>query len=129
MAGQIFWLKFRDTTPILEVALKNPDGSAFNLTGATKQKLHIYRNDGSVVSRDMVTLAPATNGIQRYQWLDADWDTGNVAGYLTVGPSLPLKPTSVEHKMEYEVVNASGRQTFPNDGYDVLRILADIGQG
>ena len=54
---------------------------------------------------------------------------GGTVGGLVPGPTIPLQPTDVEHRMEYEVIGGSSRMTFPNDGYDVLRILADIGQG
>ena len=110
-----FDLKYRDTRPILEVALKNPDGSAFDLTGATVWKLHIWLSNGDKLSRDMVVTGAATLGILRYTWLSSDWN----AGGLIVG----------EHKMEYEIIAATARQTFPNDGYDLLRIISDVGQG
>ena len=111
---QVFNLKYRDTRPILEVALKNPDGSAYDLTGATITKLHIKRSDGTAVAKDMVVFGAATNGVLRYTWLSTDWSSDLIVG---------------QHQMEYEVVNGTARTTFPNDGYDLLKILTDIGQG
>lgn len=126
MAGQMFYLKYRDTRPILEVVLKDPDGSVHDLTGATTFKLHMWLSDGTTkLTRDMTLFGPAANGTLRYTWLATDWDAGN----LVIGPVLPLKPGEVEHRMEYEVMAGTARLTFPNDGYDVLRILTDIGQG
>lgn len=124
------YLKYRDTRPILEVALKNPDDTAHDLTGATAVKLHIKRPDGTVVTRDMVVVSAAA-GTVRYTWVAADWDTSNVNGYLEAGPeALPVRKGEFEHRMEYEVLGAAGaRTTFPNDGYDTLRIVSDIGQG
>lgn len=119
-----FYLKYRDTEPLLEVALKNPDGTAFDLTSSTAWELHIWLSDGTKLTRTMTVYGAATNGILRYQWLTTDWDTGN----LVASPTLPLSPSDVDHRMEYEVLTASGRITFPNDGYDVLRVTTDIGQ-
>jgi len=128
MAGQVFWLKFRDTNPPFAVFLKNPDGSPFNLTGATVMKLHVRKPDNSVMSRPMTVAGDPLSGELHYGWEAADWDTANGSGYLVAGPSLPLSSKDVEHKMEYEVNNGAGRQTFPNDGYDILRIRPDLGQ-
>jgi hypothetical protein len=126
----IFYLKARDTRPIMEVRLLNPDGSAHDLTGSTGWKLHVRLSAGGVLTRDMMPDPDLTKGILRYTWLAADWDAGNVAGYLVAGPSLPLQPGQLEHRMEYEVIGpGGGRLTWPNDGYDVLRVGADIGQG
>ena len=123
--GGVFYLKFRDTLPVFEVALKNPDLTPYNLTGSTAWKLHIKLNTGTVLSRTMAIFGVATNGILRYSWVSTDWDTGN----LILGPTPPLKPSQSEHRMEYEVLAAGGlRVTFPNDGYDTLRIISDIGQ-
>lgn len=127
-----FTLKKNDTLPILEVELLNPDGTAHDLTGSTGWKLHILLNDDAetVVTRDMTVVGAADEGLLRYAWTVDDWDEDNVAGYLIAGPTLPLAPGEREHRMEYEVTGAGGaRLTFPNDGYDVLRIVDDIGQG
>jgi hypothetical protein len=124
MAAEIFYLKYRDTLPVLNVLLKNPDGSAFDLTGSTDWKLHIQLSDGTELTRTMTKNGDDTDGNLQYQWLSTDWDTGN----LVASPSLPMKPGVKEHQMEYEVIG-SNRITFPNDGHDILRIHDDIGQG
>lgn len=121
----IFYLKFRDTRPTLEVVLKNPDGSVHDLTGSTDWKLHIWLADGTKLVRTMVKVAPDTAGMLRYAWVATDWNPGAL-----VAVPLPLAPGGLEHRMEYEVLGpASERLTFPNTGYDVLRVLPDIGQG
>lgn len=127
----IFTLKENDTLPVLEVSLLNPDGTAHDLTGSTGWKLHIKLadDDETVVTRDMVVVGDADEGVLRYAWTADDWDPENADGYLIAGPTLPLAPGEREHRMEYEVTGASGaRMTFPNDGYDVLRVVPDIGQ-
>jgi len=114
----LFFLKQRDTRPILEVVLKNPDGSVHDLSGAAGFKLHIWLADGTKISRDMVQQGAPTDGTLRYTWVDTDWNTGNLA--VTTGH---------DHRMEYEVIAGTVRMTFPNYGYDALRIIPDIGQG
>lgn len=137
MSG-VFWLKQRDTRPILEVALKNPDGTAFDLTGSTGWKLHIWLSDGSKLIRDMAKFGVDVNGVLRYTWVATDWNAASspdvngsyAVGGLVVGPTLPLTPSQHEHRMEYEVIGpTTTRTTFPNGDYDFLRILADVGQG
>jgi hypothetical protein len=120
----IFYLKYRDTAPVLRTTLKNPDGTVRDLTGASGLKLHIKLNTGTVLTRDLSILGAPGNGEVTYAWQASDWTDG-----LIVSPVPPLKPTDVEHTMEYEAVTPSGRMTHPNNGYDVLRILPDYGQG
>jgi hypothetical protein len=118
----IFHLKENDTRPTLDVLLTNPDGSAFDLTGYSTIKLYIKLNTGTILSRDMTVVGAPTAGYVRYTWLSTDWGTDK----LIAGPSLPFAPSDTEHQMEYEVVIGAARSTFPNDGYDTLRILPDF---
>lgn len=109
-----FYLKRRDTRPVMRVALLNPDGTAHDLTGAGSVTLHVSI-DGAVLSRAMVVdPAPAT-GIVRYTWLDTDWSSTPA---LDVG----------RFRMEYEVIAGTSRLTFPNSTYDELIVIDDIGQ-
>jgi len=138
----VFHLKQRDTRPSLQVVLKNPDGTLFDHTGSSAWKLHIWLAVGSKLVRTMVRVggAPALgdpdNRPLLYEWVSTDWDApsspdGNgsfTVGGLVVGPALPLTPGTREHRIEYEVTGGAARMTFPNDGYDTLRILQDIGQ-
>jgi hypothetical protein len=102
-------------------------GPVHDLTGSTAWKLHVKRPDGLVVTRTMTKVGLDTAGTLSYTWLDSDWD---VTTGLVVGPTPPLKPSDVEHTMEYEVLGPStARMTFPNGGWDVLRVVSDIGQG
>jgi hypothetical protein len=113
----IFRLKRGDTRPILEVALKNPDGSAHDLTGSTAWKLHI-RVNGTVFTRDMIKQGLDTAGVLRYLWVDADWVAGLPA---------PASPHGkAELQMEYEVIGGTSRMTFPNGGHDTLIIVGDL---
>lgn len=141
---EVFYLKERDTLPVLEVVLKNPDGTVFDLSGSTAWKLHIFLADGTTrLVRTMTKVGADVEGTLRYAWITSDWAVASSAdadgsyqvGGLVVGPTLPLLPTQREHRMEYEVYSLSTRLTFPNggvsvgDAYHVLRIWNDIGQG
>lgn len=127
--ANVHFVKQRDVRPILRAALKNPDATAYDLTGATSVTLHVLKNDGTVMSRAMVVGGTPTTGEVTYTWVAADWDTTNVNGFLIAGPVVPLAVGAVEHKMEYEVLGPGlVRLTFPNDAYDTLRVAADIAQ-
>lgn len=118
MAGDRFYLKARDTLPVLEVALKNPDGTAHDLTGADAVWLHIrIKGTGTVVSREM-TVDDDLGGVVSYAWEAADWDD----------LPQPTYPNQAEHRMEYEVMAGTSRLTFPNAGHDYLVITPDIGE-
>lgn len=122
--GEIFFLKYRDTRPVLEVVLKNPDKSVFDLTGPYVVTLMIKLNNGTVLTRPMPIFGSPLNGTVRYTWVAADWG----AGKLILGPQPPFKPSDVHHLMEYEAVLGTAKLTFPNDDWDVLRIYEDIGE-
>lgn len=139
-----FYLKKRDTRPIMDVTLKNPDGTIYDLTGNTATKLHILLSDGTRLVRTMVVQGAPTLGTLRYTWVTTDWDVASAPdtdGSFTIGglvasPTRPLAVGVKEHRMEYEVIGPSSvRATFPNGGpspqddYDILRIAADVGQG
>jgi hypothetical protein len=109
-----FYLKYRDTLPVLSVTLTGTDGLPFNLTGYTV-KLHISLESGTVLTRTMTVATPAS-GVAEYAWAAADW---TAPGGLVVGV----------HQMEYEAVNGTARITFPNNGNDALLIVSDLGQG
>ena len=73
----------------------------------------------------MIIFGTATDGVVRYTWLATDWDSGG----LVPTPLLPLSGTTREHRMEYEVINGASRITFPNNGYDTLRITTHVADG
>ena len=132
---EIFWLKYRDTRPVLEVVLHDPSptcnpeelGPVHDLTGPSVEvHLHILLSSGAVVTRDMEIVEPASNGTVRYIWTEADWDE------LIASPDWS-KSSAKQHRMEYEVTGPNtARMTFPNNGnnpdncYDILRIPSDL---
>lgn len=115
----VFFLKEKDTRPVLETVLKNPDDSIHDPTGGVVT-LHIWLADGTTKLTRTMTIFDGPLGKVRYTWVATDWD----AGELVVTPELPLAPGKREHRLEYQVVNGTSTLTFPNDGYDTLRILA-----
>lgn len=115
----VFTLKVRDTRPILEVVLRNPDGTVHDLTGTTDWKLHIRISPNLVITRTMVKQGADTLGTLRYTWLPTDWDAGNLPAYVRA-----YQPKHLE--MEYEVISGTDKLTFPNSGYDLLKIIGDV---
>lgn len=112
----VFYLKYRDTLPVLAVTLYNPDKTIHDLTGATSVLLSIRLASGGRITRAMQIDSPPTLGTIRYQWQASDWG----AGGLTTGA----------HLMEYEVRGVGdARLTFPNHTSHSLVVTADIGQG
>lgn len=119
-------LKANDTRPVLEVALKNPDGNPHDLTGSTTWKLLIRVNATQVLVRDLIKQGADTAGVLRYTWVNTDWANPII-------PNDPVLPTPVdayhtlECYMEYEISGGpTSRMTFPNGGYDTLRILGQL---
>jgi hypothetical protein len=112
-----FWLKLRDTLPTIEITLLDPDGTVHDLTGATGAKLHIRLSNGTTATKSATIYNPS-GGVIRYTFLSTDWT--DLTAPLIAGT----------HRMEVEVTGpGAGRLTWPNDGYDALRIVDDLGQG
>ena len=126
-----FFLKYRDTLPILDAILYPPGqqegGTPQDLTGSTGWKLLIHIGS-TVLIRTMTKVGADIEGHLRYAWVSTDWDVASAAdgaGQYTVGGLVVGS-----HAMEYEVVGpGSSRLTFPNDSEHRLLIRADVGQG
>ena len=118
----VYYLKENDTGTVMQVALKNPDDTVHVLTGKSVD-LNIWLSDGTKLTPKVMTVSDAANGIVQYAWVAGDWG----AAGLVKGPSLPLAPGEREHRMEYQATTtATGvKITFPNDGYDTLRIYEE----
>lgn len=113
-----FALKANDTRPILEVVLKNPDGSTHDLTGAEEYYLHV-RLSTHVFTRAMALVGLPAAGTLRYAWQASDWGDG--------GLPILYAPNYRCYDMEYEVIGGSSRLTFPNTGHDQLCIAGEVG--
>ena len=104
--------------PVMVVTLLNPDGSVHDLTGSSTYTLHI-KSGSLVINRPMTVVGAPTAGKLSYAWVAGDWDP-------TTGlPTVAANKTR-ELPMEYEVVGGASRMTFPNNGYDTLKIWGDL---
>lgn len=98
--AESFYIKQGDTAPALRATLKDPDGTAVDLTGATV-KFSMRTASGTVlVNKQSVTLVTANAGIVEYAWQAGDTDTAGT------------------HLGEFEVTHTDATvETFPNDSY------------
>lgn len=109
-----FWVKQYDTAPTLEARLLDGDGNAVDLSGATVTFVR-RAIDGVTVNYD-----PAINrddgteplrGRVAFDWAPDDLDVPG--GYY------------VEWQVDF--AGGQGRETFPNDGYQTLAVIPDLG--
>lgn len=107
--GSTHTLKQGDRSPI-GARLIEADGTPANLTGRTV-RIHIRRrNTGPVLIDALATIAAALTG--DVTWTPGVGETETLAGLYDV---------------EWETTLADGRQiTYPNRGYDTLRVDADL---
>lgn len=102
-----FTIKQGDRLPAFADTLKEPDGSAADLTGATI--LFIMRGPVTKSGAGSI-VGVATLGQARYDWATGDTDTSG----LYIG--------------EWEVTySGSRKETYPNGRYLGIRVLEDLG--
>lgn len=101
-------IKRRDTQTALQATLISPSGQPANLTGASVRFIMVSSSGAVVVNRPAIIL-DALAGVVRHVW---DAPETDVEGFYTG---------------EFEVTGVDGRvQTYPNDGYLDIRIIADL---
>ena len=105
-----FDIKQNDTLPKLIANLKNSDGTAINLTGATiLHKMKNINNGGGFKVNAVVTITAATLGTVQYDWIAADTDT------------------SGEFNSEFEITFSGGAvQTVPTIGQISIKVHDDL---
>ncbi len=116
-----FYVKQNDLAPIISGTLTDEDGAAVDIAGATLALTMTPMDgttakvDGAAASNDQngdaaTAEANGTKGAWSYAWVAGDTDT---AGYFNV---------------EVQVTYDDGTpETFPNDGYVVVKITAELG--
>lgn len=104
-----FYLKANDTSPSLQATLKDGNGDAVSLIGATVRfHMRAIGAADELVNAE-ATVSDADNGIVYYQW-NAN-DTGAIGSY----------------EGEFEVTYAGGEiETFPNNKHIEIEIVDDL---
>jgi hypothetical protein len=103
-------LKRNDRAPSIAATLKQA-GTAIDLTGSTvKLFTRQHSNNELKIDGASVTVVSPAAGTVRYDMTAVDMDTAG------------------QFDLEWEITLPSGKKTsVPNDGYDRLVILADLG--
>lgn len=103
-----FSIKQNDTSPALLATLKDFEGDAINLTGASVL-FHMKDLNGTMKISQAMTITNATLGLVRYDWQAGDTDT--VGTYY------------VEFQVTY---SDSSVETFPNNGNKVVSVVREL---
>lgn len=100
-----FYLKEGDTAPKLQASLKNPDGTAVDLTNANVDiRIAKARGGGNIESGNAFTT-DANNGVIEYDLAQVNTDNDG------------------RYRVEFEVTYIDGSvETFPNKGYHTLMV-------
>tara|TARA_B100000963_G_scaffold137118_2_gene119339 strand:- start:3730 stop:4053 length:324 start_codon:yes stop_codon:yes gene_type:complete len=105
-----FTIKKGDTAPFLTATLKDANGTAVDLTGATVVFNMADLDDNLVVTNGSCTIVDEDTGRIRYNWVTTDTANDGV------------------FRGEFTVTFASGViETFPNSTYFRIKILDDLG--
>ena len=105
-----FTIKKGDTSPFLTATLKDANGTAVDLTGATVVFNMADLDDNLVVTDGSCTIVDEDAGRIRYNWVSSDAANEGV------------------FRGEFTVTFASGAiETFPNSTYFRIKILDDLG--
>lgn len=115
-----FYLKARDTQPVFQSTLLNPDGTIYNPTGASALELHVQLEAGTFSRTLTVIGAGSASPNVQYAWAALDWnDTAPGAVNLAAGL----------WRVECEIVPSAGqRVSFPNLAHRWLLVTPDLGQ-
>jgi|SRR3990167_2311079 len=107
-----FYWKQNDTSPPLEVILRDGFGNPVDLTGATVKLYTRVKPAGTVKINGsaMGAVGNAVNGRQSYT------------------PTAAQNDTAGTYEAEIQVTFGNGAvRSFPNDGYFTIKVVDDIG--
>lgn len=107
-----FVIKKGDRREPIQRTLKGSDGNPVDLTTASSVKflMRLLGSGTLKVNAAAAIVAPATNGVVRYNWGANDTDTSGV------------------YEAEWEVTYGDAtKQSFPNDHQIIVRIFDDLG--
>lgn len=103
-----FSIKQNDTSPSLQVTLKDSSLVVVNLTGANV-RFHMKSVDGTLKIDAPMTVTNALGGVCQYNWQAGDTDT--VGTYY----------------VEFEVTYADAAvETFPNNGSKTVKVVREL---
>jgi hypothetical protein len=109
MPADSFTIKQGDTQPPLIRDLKNADGSAIDLTGATVVFTMKRRSTVKINEQACSILSPESDGSVQYDWQTADTDTAGV------------------YQSEFECTLPGGEIiTVPNDTHMEVHVVAEL---
>lgn len=118
MAKPDFLIKRNDTLPVMRITLLEPDGSAFNPTGATlafffqNVTLNTTTDPKETGAGTFTVVGTGSTGEVDYAWAAADTDT--VGSFRAEVEALP---------------SGGGRETFPGGSYFLFDVVQDLGDG
>lgn len=100
-----FYIKENDTAPTIQATLKNPDGSAVDLAGASVDIRIAKARGGANVQNGSANVQDAQGGVVNYTLTSNDTDdTGR-------------------YRVEFEVTYGDGKvETYPNKGYHTMLV-------
>lgn len=103
-----FSIKQNDTSPSLQVTLKDSSLTVIDLTGATV-RFHMKSVDGTLKIDAPMTVTNVSGGVCQYNWQAGDTDT--VGTYY----------------VEFEVTYADASvETFPNNGSKTVKVVREL---
>lgn len=103
-----FSIKQNDTSPSLQVTLKDSSLAVIDLTGATV-RFHMKSVDGTLKIDALMTVTNVSGGVCQYNWQVGDTDT--VGTYY----------------VEFEVTYADASvETFPNNGSKTVKVVREL---
>lgn len=104
-------IKRHSTAPKLTFPYTNPDGTPFDLTGASLLRFHMREDGQTLLKVDAAAAAsvPLTSGVLEYDWVAVDTDT---AGF---------------YDAEFEFEKGGKKYHVPDDGRFIrVEIVADL---